>query len=443
MSDILDCDLLVIGAGMAGLSAAARAAERGGRVIVVEKAPDIGGSAILSGGYVWTVASRRELAACDDGDPALGAVVIDGYGDAIAWLRSRGVETSPPTRVLHGRGYQVDLIAHLRACAATVKASGGHVVTRTQVERLTTDTVGAVTGAETQHEDGDIRVRAAATLLATGGYQASAALRRRHINPQADEILLRSNPCSEGDGLRLAEAVGAVHAGPNPGFYGHLLSYPAKLDDATYFTRLSQYHSDYSLLLDRQGRRFCDESRGDHLNCQETAFLPGGKALLFWDEGVHQRHVMVPFVAGAAAHDRLATALTQGAQGACCNTLDEAGAFATKWGFDGAAAMASVRAFNEAVRSAPERLRPARTGETIPLDRPPFRIMVVQPAITFTHGGIAIASMARALDSLGRPVPGLLVAGADAGNIFRRGYAGGLALALTYGLRAAATAGFA
>jgi hypothetical protein len=48
----------------------------------------------------------------------------------------------------------------------------------------------------------------------------------------------------------------------------------------------------------------------------------------------------------------------------------------------------------------------------------------------------------RALSDNGSPIPGLLVAGADAGNIHHIGYAGGLGSALVTGLRAARTAGF-
>jgi len=67
---------------------------------------------------------------------------------------------------------------------------------------------------------------------------------------------------------------------------------------------------------------------------------------------------------------------------------------------------------------------------------------VVEPAITFTHGGLRVDDHARVLNRHGRPIPGLLAAGADAGNIFNCGYAGGLALALTFALRAMRTAGW-
>jgi succinate dehydrogenase/fumarate reductase flavoprotein subunit len=87
---------------MAGLSAAARASESGARVIVIEKAPDIGGSAMYSGGYVWTVPTLKQLQAVDDGDPDLGRVMVDGFKGAIAWLRRRNVMMSRSVPVFYG-----------------------------------------------------------------------------------------------------------------------------------------------------------------------------------------------------------------------------------------------------------------------------------------------------------------------------------------------------
>lgn len=71
-SELLECDFLVIGAGMAGLSAAGWSAERGARVVVVEKAPAIGGSAVVSGGMLRTASSPQKTAYYG-GDTALGA----------------------------------------------------------------------------------------------------------------------------------------------------------------------------------------------------------------------------------------------------------------------------------------------------------------------------------------------------------------------------------
>ena len=68
--------------------------------------------------------------------------------------------------------------------------------------------------------------------------------------------------------------------------------------------------------------------------------------------------------------------------------------------------------------------------------------LVVRPAITATHGGLAVDEHARVLRADGSPVPGLFAAGADAGGIYGRGYAGGLALAMGFGIQAARAAGY-
>lgn len=71
----------------------------------------------------------------------------------------------------------------------------------------------------------------------------------------------------------------------------------------------------------------------------------------------------------------------------------------------------------------------------------PFFAMEVQPSITFTYGGVAIDSRGRALNADKASIPGLLVAGVDAGGFSNLGYAGGLALAFVTGYWAALEVG--
>jgi len=86
---------------------------------------------------------------------------------------------------------------------------------------------------------------------------------------------------------------------------------------------------------------------------------------------------------------------------------------------------------------------PPRTDDFAALDKPPFYALIVHPAITFTFGGLTIDPGARVLRGDGTPVPGLFAAGSDAGGAFGHGYAGGLALAATFGITAARSAGWA
>ncbi|HEU0222641.1 MAG TPA: FAD-dependent oxidoreductase [Paracoccaceae bacterium] len=437
----IGCDFLVIGAGMAGLTAAARAAEAGARVIVVEKAAEIGGSAALSGGFVWTTTSRAHMAYHDDGDPRLHDVVVDLYPAVLAWLRQRGIEMGPPQRVLFGRGYQIDILGYLQHCSALVEGAGGHIVRNTDTVELLRRG-GRVAGALTRHPDGEVEVEAGQVLLATGGFQGSEQLRAELIHPAARQMPLRSNPTSRGDGLRLGIAAGGAYAGPNAGFYGHLLAWPVPLERSADFVTFTQYHSDHGVLLNRQGRRFVDESRADHESTQHTLRQDGARALLVWDARVQEEIATAPPVAGTAPLDRFELAIAAGAKGAQLTELGELPAFAGTLGYDGAACLATLEAYNQAMRQAPEAIVPARVDHARALERSPYHVLEVCPAITFTFGGLFVDAAARALDPFGAPLEGLLVAGADAGNIYRNGYAGGLALAATFGYRAAETAGY-
>jgi len=441
-SESLGCDLLVLGAGMAGLSAAGFAAERGARVIVIEKAKSIGGSALLSGGVLWTATSPGRMQLYGGGRPGLGDVVLRNYAAGLEWLRRRGVAISPGLSVLHGRGYQIDILDHLRGCGHLVEQHGGHVVLDTQTSKLLTDTGGAVIGAQTVYEDGTIDIRAKATLLATGGYQNSAELRARYIHANArDKLLLRSNPHSSGDGMSLASAVGAEVRGSNPGFYGHLVSESPDWGRPHLNTLLSQYHSDHALLLNEAGLRFCDESLGDHTNTNQVVTQANARAICFWDAAVHRANATTAIVKGTEAVDKMQIALQHGGNGCVAGTLGEIGEFANRQGFDGARLHRSIDDYNQRCRSGWETLQPARAENCAALDEPPFYALVVRPAITHTHGGLSVDGSAHVLKTDGSAVSGLFAAGADAGDVYGIGYAGGLALALAYGIQAVRSAG--
>lgn len=440
-ADVVECDLLVIGAGMAGLSAAGWAAERGARVVVVERAADIGGSAFLSGGVLWTATSPGRMALYGGGDAILANQVLGTYPLALEWLRRREVSVSPAMPVLHGRGYQIDIIDHLRGCVRLVEQAGGVVALETETTALLIDNNQSVIGARTTHPDGALEIRSAATVIATGGYQASPELRGKYIHPNARDMLLRSNPCSDGAGIQLGLAAGAAMNESNPGFYGHLVSESREWGLERHYTGLSQYHSDQSLLLNEAGQRFCDETTGDHTNTYHTVLQTGARALCFWDDRVHQAYATQAVVQSAPPLDKMKVALEYGGKGIVAPSLEEIAAFADAQGFDGAAVLESIKDYNARTSDGWESLSPPRADVCLPYTTAPFYALVVHPAITFTFGGLNIDTEGRALDASGQPVAGLFAAGSDAGGAYGSGYAGGLALAMTFGIRAAMAAG--
>ncbi|WP_406486986.1 FAD-dependent oxidoreductase [Streptomyces phaeochromogenes] len=434
-------DLLVVGGGMAGLSAAARVAAEGGSVVLVEKAERPGGSARFAG-FVWTTPTFDELRRVNpDGDAELAAALVDGFADAVAWIRSLGVECRPPVPVLgFGRGHQLDTNHYLDTCERLIRNRGGEVLTATSTRTLLTEN-GVVTGAECVLPDGSTRrIDATWTLLATGGFQGDPGLRTEHVHPQAADIELRANPHSRGDGLSLGLAAGAAFGKKDAGFYGHLMPAGVSLADPARFVDLALYYSEHALLFDLTGERFVDETVGDHLTTRALLERPQARGLLVADARVHREWLSASYVEGIPGVDKFQLCHRAGARSAVADSLEEFAWMPEEWGYPGARIRDRVEEYNAGVRGGDEPA-PGRLLDRQPLDEPPFHVIEAAPAITFTFGGLLIDAEARALAADGRhTVPGLLVAGADAGGLYRRAYAGGLAPALVFGLAAARTA---
>ena len=431
-------DLLVLGGGMAGMSAAARAARDGATVVLVEKGDAIGGSAAYAG-FIWTAPTLEVMHEVNpDGDHALADRVVEAYDQGIAWVGSLGVDVKDPVTVLgYGRGRETDLANYLLACERLVRERG-EILVGTEVRRLLADGR-RVTGAEVVDRSGRTReIGARTTLLATGGFGGDAELRARHVHPLAADIPLRANPHSTGDGLRLGLEAGGAFTGDGAGFYGHLIPSRVAYGNPLEFTDLTFYHSEHGVLLNLEGRRFCDETLGDHLSTLRVLEQPEARALLVTDQRVHDEWMLAPYVEGVEPLDKFALAYRRGARAAIAEDVDEFEALPEEWGYPGLAARDALHEFNR--QCADGRLSPSRELDAAPLLSPPYYVIEVIPAITFTFGGLRIDERARVLDDRGEPVPGLLAAGADAGGVFHQAYAGGLATALAFGLEAARTA---
>jgi succinate dehydrogenase/fumarate reductase flavoprotein subunit len=434
-----DVDLFVLGGGMAGLSAAAWSVKQGQSVVLVEKG-ELGGSAARAR-FIWTAPSYETLReAIPDGDPELARRLIDGFASAVEWVRSVGVEPLTAVTVLRfGRGHRTSMPDYVRACELTIREdAASEIVLGADTRRLLFED-GAVRGAELELPSGEVReIRAAATLLATGGFQGDPDLRSTLIHPEARDIPLRANAYSRGDGLRLGREVGAQFGPDDAGFYGHLMSAGVELREDDDFPALTLYHSEHSVLFNLQAKRFVDETVGDHITPLALIRQPEARGLLVWDERVYEDWILRPYVEGVPPVDVFDVVHKRGARAAVAQDMDELANLPADWGYDGAAIRQALLDFNR--ECAEGTLDPPRRFDATPIDRPPFYVVEVVPAITFTFGGLVIDEDARVLGADGRPIPGLLAAGADAGGLYVRAYAGGLAAALVFGLRAAQTA---
>lgn len=435
-------DVLVVGGGMAGLSAGAAAAAAGARVVVAEKLSHVGGSAALSAGIVWTAPDRATLReVVPDGDPSLGDALIDGFEPAVAAIREAGVDVTERWlgQMGFGAAYRVDIAALLAHLAEASAAGGGAVLLETRVRGLLLDDDGTVRGARLRGPDGPFELEAGAVVLATGGFQGDPELRQAFLGAAADRMLVRSNPGSVGDGLRLGRDAGASLSRCLSGFYGHLLPSPLDGFGEEHYLPLTQYHSNHCVLVNRRGRRFTDESLGDEVSNQALLREPDARGVLLCDERVRREYVVtVPYPHGQLV-DRFAGAEAAGARIVHAPTREALLDAVASWGVDRAGLAATLEGYDAAAAGQPVPLdAPARAPE--PLREPPFHAVEVQPAITFPFGGLRADVDGHVLDRDGRPLRGLYAAGADVGGLQDVRYVGGLVLGLVFGRRAGETA---
>lgn len=432
VDEIRHMDVVVVGSGVSGSAAAMTAARRGARVALLEKQHTFGGSAALSAGMFWTAPTVDAYRArIPLGNHELGARLVGDYEEALAELRASGarVAADPKRNIMtFGIGYSTDIHAILAWCRQEVLSAGGETHTRLAVTELVHDGR-SVTGVIARDADGRlIRCDAPAVVLTTGGFQGARDELTRHIGPNADRLLLRSNPGSVGDGLRLARAAGSGGTTAMSTFYGHLLPYPVRRFEAEDYLPYSQYYSGSTVMVNLRGERFADETKGDELLNQDLAFQPEARGILIFDEHVRTMEVIEEPFPGLGSIDRFATAIDAGGTHAEAPTLAGLVEKIAAWGVDTDNLRATLEQYANAAAQGGGIARGVPVSSTArPPRRGPFYALMVQPSITFTFGGVRTNGNGEALDHDGRPVPGLYAAGADIGGLSNYGYAGGLA----------------
>jgi fumarate reductase flavoprotein subunit len=226
-------DVIVAGAGMAGLAAAAEARGLGAEPLVVEKLPQPGGSMRLSSGVIWRHRDfDRFREECSEGDERLQRLLFERLDADLGWLESLG--------------------------APVVERDTGNPLTtgtRFDPDGLTHALVGGIGQIHTEDPLGEAP-ETIPLILATGGFAASRDLLRAHVSPEADHAFLRAAPGSTGDGLRIGlEAGGRTSAGLDQVYARAMPAPPARIGESD-LVRLSQLYARHATVTNDAGERY-------------------------------------------------------------------------------------------------------------------------------------------------------------------------------------------
>lgn len=280
----LQADVVVVGAGASGVSAAVTAADKGAKVVIIEKTGVIGGASNLS----WAGKFYNSSAAVASGlkvnveqeisnwivnnhwrvDAAAIRQYVTKSGDTYDWLKSKGYVTT----FMNFGGEQLHVLPSYNTreqtlrtmLAASVEKNGGKVITETTAKKLMTDAEGAVTGVVAEKADGTtLEISAKSVVMATGGYAGNKEMVKEAFGFEGVNGGLAQNI---GEGLEMSWAVGAKVP---DNFGGQMLHQTLARGTSNLKKQYSSFEASYPMMLSYlptlmnvgpSGARFRDET---------------------------------------------------------------------------------------------------------------------------------------------------------------------------------------
>jgi fumarate reductase flavoprotein subunit len=464
-------DIIVLGAGTAGLPCAVAAAERGARVVVVEKTGDIGGTLHVTGGHLSAGGARRQRARgiadspdlhYDDvmricrhtADPEIVRLAVDEAPKTIDWLEDLGFEFEPQTPVVmyghepyrqprtywgveNGKSVLKVLRPLWDKCVA-----GGQVTPLLNHEftGFITDG-GAVTGARVRDAGGaEFELQGRAVVVTTGGYGSNREFFNA-VTPGPPPLFTAAQPASTGDGIRAALRLGARfhNAGKHLAALGGIEVAPGRADWNGPWAMIYSpvYRPPREIYVNADGLRFLAEDEPSP-DVRESVLRrqPRETCWLIFDETA--LNDAPPLVRGWSPDDLRARA----ALGHIAWRADSIAELANTAGLPPEALRRTVDSFNEGVRAGQDALGrkdvAARiSAYSLEISEPPFYALETRLTTFVTFGGLATDANLRVLREDGAIIPNLYAAGEalGAGATSGDAFCGGMLLtpALSFG----------
>jgi tricarballylate dehydrogenase len=443
-------DVIVIGAGNAGMVAAMAARDHGARVLVLERATRQfrGGNSrhtrnircVHSDQLAWNTGAYTYDELWKD----LGGVGTGPSNEELASLTVKESELVPEWMVEHGASFQPPLAgtlhlgrtntfflgggkALINAYHRRAEAQGICTIYEADVEELILDGT-LCEGVVVRHGDSSYRTQAATVVCASGGFEGNIEWLKRYWGDAADNYHIRGPKTNDGHILaRLLEA-GAQSAGEERGFHSVAVDARSPKFDGGIATRLDAIP--FGVVLNNRGERFYDEGedlwpKRYAIWGRNIALQPDQIAFCLWDSKVQGR--FLPPMYGAYKSESIyGLAESIG--------LEPRAATQTIAGFNAAVAPDAEARFDPASLdgvAATTDLDVPKSNWALSLDSPPFFGVPVRPGITFTYMGVAVDRQARVQRTEGRAFTNIFAAGElMSGNILSTGYLAGFGMTI-------------
>ncbi len=431
--ETLDCDVVIVGAGGAGLTAAVQATQNGAKVIVLEKMPMVGGNSLKATGGMNAADTKYQaaLGITDSGvqefiedtmngghginDIDLVTTMAEQSSDAIDWLAGIGAELPKVAatggtvhKYLHepedGSAVGSFLVAKLNEKCQEL---GIEVMLNTEATELimADGKAAGVLAHDAQH---DYTVNAGAVILATGGFGANFEMMTSY-KPELAGAVTTNHAGATGDGITMAEAVGADTVDME-----QIQLHPTVYQETGLLVSES-VRSMGGILVNAEGKRFTnDMSTRDAVSNAELE-QTGSYAYIIFDQRIvddlksTQKYIASGLTVQADTYEELAKAM--GLEG------DAVQSFVT-----------TMDTWNAAVAAGEDAEFGRDNGMDDDLSKAPYYAIKIAPGIHHTMGGLRIDTETHVLDTAGAAIPGLFAAGEVTGGVHGGNRIGGNAV---------------
>lgn len=424
------CDIVIVGAGGAGMTAAYEAKTNGANVILVEKMGIVGGNTnSATGGLNASETSvQKKLGIADTNEQYFQDTMKGGYNKNNPDLVRTMVNNSAAI-IDYLIGIGADLTDVGKMAGSTNKrthrpqggaAVGPHLVKvltaadeKAGVDlRLNTKCTGIImengkaTGITVSSENGDYKISAKAVIITTGGFGANSDLVVSYV-PALKGFGTTNHKGATGDAIAWGKAIGADFVDMDQ-IQTHPTVVPGKGIMITEAVR-----GNGAIIVNRDGKRFCPEMATRDVMSKAILEQKGGTAYLVFDQAVRES---LKAIEGYASKGLLTEAPT-------------VAELAKKLGIPEDAMVKTLADYASSQKSGNDPLGRKATEMPLPLDKGPFYAVEIGPAIHHTMGGLKIDTKAEVISTSGQVIPGVFAAGEVTGGVHGGNRLGGNAVA--------------